>query len=127
MRVTRTVSELTGINEAPLAGDYIKSSNRDFITRGVVVGVSTLYNQTNGLSALVSAVTASRIDAMGTKFLPGDLWKVSLSTPWTVQDDSGVPLTEIQCKRCGFSYSAKTLVGGRCPTCVDALQRTKTV
>ena len=127
MRVTRTVSELTGINEAPIGGDYIQSSNRDFITRGVVIGVSTLYNQTNGLSALVSAVTSSRIDALGTGFYPGNLWKVSLATPWTVQDDSGIPLTEIQCKRCGFSYPVKTLVGGKCPTCVDTPQRTKTV
>ena len=126
MKVIRTVSELFGVNEAPLRGDYIQSSNRDFITRGVIVGVSTLYNQTNGLSALVSAVTASRIDALGTDFYPGDLWKVSLPTPWTVQED-GRSLVEIQCKRCGWSYPAKTLVGGRCPTCVDASQRTQTV
>lgn len=126
MKVTRTVSELTGVNESPLSGDYIESLNRDFVTRGVIVGVSTLYNQTNGLSALVSAVTASRIDAVGTDFRPGDFWKVSLPTPWTVQED-GTVLIEVQCKRCGWSYPKNTLVKGLCPTCVDQPRRTKTV
>ena len=124
MKVIRTVSELTGFNESPIGGAFITSSNRDFITRGVVVGISTLYNQTNATSALVTTVTSSRIDALGLSFTPGDLWKVSLATPWTVQDDSGIPLVESQCKRCGWNYPAKVLVGGRCPTCVDVSQRT---
>ncbi len=123
MRVTRTVSELVGTNESPLSGAFITSSNRDFVTKGVVVGVSTLYNQSNGTSALVTAVTASRIDALGLSFNPGDFWKVSLSAPWTVQQD-GIPSIEIQCKRCGWSYPAKELIKGRCQTCTDESQRT---
>lgn len=126
MRVVRTVSEFYGTNEAPIAGAFIQSSNRDFITRGVVIGVSTLYNQTNGTSALVSAASATRLDAVGISFNPGDLWRVTLPTPWTVQED-GVSSVEIQCKRCGWSYPKKTLVKGLCPTCVDESRRTKTV
>lgn len=126
MRVVRTVSEFYGTNEAPIAGAYIQSSNRDFVTRGVVVGVSTLYNQTNGTSALVSTATATRLDAVGISFNPGDLWKVDLPTPWTVQED-GLVLVEIQCKRCGWSYPKKSLTNGLCQVCVDTPRRTKTV
>lgn len=126
MKVTRTISELVGVNSSSKAGEYIEGPNRDFITKGVVVGVSILYNQTNERSATVTSVTSSRIDALGLGFNPGDFWKVSLSTPWTVQTEDG-PLVEVQCKRCGFSYPNKTLVKGRCPTCVDTPQRTKTV
>ena len=120
MKVTRTVSELYGHNESPTTGQFIKSSNRNFITKGVVVGVSTLYNQSYGLSGLVTTVTASRIDALGVPFNPGDLWKVSLDTAWTVANEDGIPLVEIQCKRCGWSYSKDQLTNGRCVTCQDA-------
>lgn len=104
-----------------MGGNYIESSERDFIARGVVVGVSTLYNQTSGLSALVGGVTASRITTLGLGFSPGDFWRVSLNTPWTVQNDNG-PIVDIQCKRCGWSYPQKTLVNGLCPTCIDKLR-----
>lgn len=123
MKVIRVVSELVGVNESPISGDYITSSERSFTSRGVVASSSVLYNQTKGLSAIVDAVTDSKIEAVGTKFDPGDLWKVTLDSDWTVQNDDGLPLVEIQCKRCGFSYPAKTLIKGRCQTCNDAPQR----
>ena len=122
MKYTTTVSELSGTNESPVEGDFIISSNRDFITRRVVVGVSTLYNKTKGLSALIDTVTANQIDAVGTNFSPGDFFLVSLAVPWTVQTDDG-PVIEIECNRCGWSYPQKELVNGLCKTCIDKSNR----
>lgn len=118
MKHTVTTSELTGTNESPVGGNFITATNRDFVTRMVVVGVSTLYNKTKGLSGLVSAVTETRIDAPDVNFSPGDFFAVSLSTPWTIQNDDG-PLIEVECNRCGFSYPQKKLVRGLCSTCID--------
>jgi hypothetical protein len=118
MKHTITTSELTGTNESPIGGNFIIASNRDFVTRGVVVGIDTLYNKTKGLSGLVSAATATRLDAPGVNFSPGDFFAVSLSTPWTLQTDDG-PVMEIECNRCGFSYPSKKLTRGLCKTCID--------
>ena len=122
MKYTTTVSELSGTNESPVGGDFIISSNRDFINRRVVVGVSTLYNKTKGLSALVSNIAVTRIDAVGTNFSPGDFFLVSLAVPWTVQTDDG-PVIEVECNRCGWSYPQKELVNGLCKTCIDKSNR----
>lgn len=118
MKHITTVLDLSGTNESPIGGDFIISSNRDFVTRRVVVGISTLYNKSKGLSGLVSVVTASRIDAVGTKFDPGDLFLVTLSTPWTLQTDDG-PVIEVECNRCGYSYPSKELQNGLCKWCID--------
>lgn len=118
MRHTWTVSELSGLNRAQAAGDYIEDFERDFVTRGVVVGSSTLYNKSKGLSALVTGVTSTRVTATGTNFVPGEMYVVSLDTAWTVQTPDG-PLIEVECNICGFSYPAKELTKGRCKVCID--------
>lgn len=118
MKHTTTISELSGTNESPVGGDFITSTNRDFIIRGVVVGTSILYNKSKGLSGIVSVVTASRIDATGTKFSPGDLFLVSLASSWVVQN-SDMPVIEVECNRCGFSYPNKELQNGLCKVCID--------
>lgn len=119
MKHTTSISDLSGTNESPVEGDFIVSSNRDFITRRVVAGISILYNKSKGLSGLVSVVTTSRIDAAGTKFSPGDFFLVTLATPWTIQTDDG-PVIEVECNRCGFSYPDKELTNGLCKWCIDA-------
>jgi hypothetical protein len=118
MKHTITTSELFGTNESPVGGNFVVSSNRDFITRRVVVGISTLTNKTKGLSGLVSVVTATRIDAPGVNFNPGDFFSVTLESPWTLQTNDG-PVIEVECDRCGFSYPSKELSLGLCKTCVD--------
>jgi hypothetical protein len=118
MKHTTTISDLSGTNESPVGGDFIISSNRDFVIRRVVVGVSTLYNKSKGLSGLVSAVTVSRIEAIGTKFESGDFFLVTLASAWTVQTDDG-PVIEVECNRCGFSYPSKELSNGLCKWCID--------
>ena len=118
MKHTTTTSELTGTNESPIGGNFIIATNREFVTRKVVVGISTLYNKSKGLSGLVSAVTETRIDAPGVNFSPGDFFAVSLDTPWTLQTDDG-PVIEVECNRCGFSYPSKELTRGLCSTCID--------
>lgn len=117
MKHTITVTELSGHNESPTAGNFVTSSNRDFVTRRVTVGVSTLYNMATGISGLVTAVTATRIDA-AVPFKPGDLFKVSLSSAWTLQN-SDMPVMEVECKICGWSYPREKLINGRCSTCLD--------
>jgi hypothetical protein len=118
MKHTTTVSELVGTNESPISGNFIVSSNREFITRKVVVGVSILTNKTKDLSGLVSAVTQTRIDAPGVNFNPGNFFSVTLESPWTIQNSDG-PVIEVECNRCGFSYSSKELIRGLCKTCID--------
>jgi hypothetical protein len=118
MKHTVSVSDLSGFNESPLSGDFIVSSNRDFVTRRVVVGISILYNQTKKLFGIVSAVTPSRIDAPGTKFNSGDMFLVTLATPWVIQNSDG-PVIEVECNVCGYSYPTKELSMGRCKWCID--------
>ncbi len=118
MKHTTTVSNLDGVNESPIGGDFITSTNRDFVTRRVVVGVSVLSNKSNGRSGIVSVVTATRIDAPDTRFKPGDFFSVTLSTPWTLQTSDG-PVIEVECNQCGFSYPSKELTLGLCKVCID--------
>ncbi len=118
MKHTTTVSNLDGMNESPVGGDFIVSSNRDFVTRRVIVGVSILTNKSNGKSGTVTVVTATRVDAVGTNFKPGDFFSVTLASPWTVQTADG-PVIEVECNRCGFSYSSKELTLGLCKVCTD--------
>ena len=117
MKHTVEVSELSGHNESPVAGNYIVSSNRDFTNRFVTVGSSVLYNETLGTSATVTAVTATQIDA-ATVFYPGDMWRVTLSANWTLQN-SDMPVIEVECNICGFSYPQKDMLRGICKTCQD--------
>lgn len=118
MKHTISITELSGVNESPTSGDFIISSNRDFIVRGVVVGVSTLYNKSTGVSGLVTARTASQIDATGVPFKPGDFFTVSLSSAWVLQN-ADMPVVEVECNICGFSFPSKELTLGRCKVCVD--------
>jgi hypothetical protein len=118
MKYTITASELFGTNESPVGGNFIVSSNRDFTTRRVVVGISILTNKTKGLSGLVSVVTTNRIDAPEVNFSPGDFFSVTLESPWTIQTDDG-PVLEVECNRCGFSYPVKSLSMGLCKVCID--------
>lgn len=117
MKHTVEVSELAGHNESPIAGDFIVSSNRDFVTRGVTTA-STIVNGITSASGTVTAVAAEKITAAGMVFNPGDVFYVSLATPWTLQNDD-VVLTEVECDICGFSYPRKQLKNGRCSVCVD--------
>ncbi len=118
MKHTTTVSVLDGMNESPVGGDFIVSSNRDFVTRRVIVGISVLTNKSNGKSGTVTVATATRVDASGTNFKPGDFFSVTLASPWTVQTVDG-PVVEVECNRCGFSYPSKELTLGLCKVCQD--------
>jgi hypothetical protein len=117
MRVTRTVTELTGTNESPIGGNFIIDTGRSFVSQNVVSGVSILTNKSTNLSSLVTTVTATRLDA-NVAFKPGDFYSVTLSSAWTVQNSDG-PIVDIECKRCGFSYPSWELTGGLCEWCVD--------
>lgn len=119
MKHIRTVTILSGVNESPISGEFILSSNRDFVNRGVVVGISELYNKSTGLNATVTTVTSSRIDALGLSFKPGDFFEVSLSVAWTVQNDDG-PVVEVECSICGYSFPRKELDSKwHCKDCRD--------
>lgn len=122
MKHTVEVSELSGTNESPVEGNFVVSTNRDFVNRHVVVGVSVLYNKFTGKSGVVSAITATQINTANVNFKPGDLFLVTLSTPWTIQNSDG-PVIEVECNRCGFSYPQKELVNGKCKTCRDKSNR----
>lgn len=120
MKHTVEVTELSGFNESPIAGNFIKSS-RDFDTRNVTVGVSVLTNSMTGLSGTVTAVSDETITAAGMSFSPGDFFYVTLSAPWTLQN-SDMPIIEVECKVCGFSYPRKQLVRGICSVCLDKIR-----
>ena len=119
MRVTRMVSDLSGVNESPIGGDFIIDEGRSFVSQNVVTGISILYNQSKGLNAIVTNVTETRIDATGTNFSPGDFYIVSLATDWLVQNSDG-PIYEVQCRVCGFSYPEKDMLNEVCKWCQDS-------
>ena len=73
------------------------------------------------MSGIVSAVTASRIDAP-VYFKSGDLFRVTLDSAWTIQNEDVVVIT-IECRRCGFSYPSKELTNGLCKVCIDETVR----
>ncbi len=118
MKHTTTVNNLDGMNESPVGGDFIVSSNRDFVTRRVIAGISVLTNESNGKCGIVTMATATRVDAVGINFKPGDFFSVTLASPWTVQTVDG-PVIEVECNRCGFSYPSKELTLGLCKICID--------
>ena len=122
MKHTWTIDRLSGYNRSQSNGDFIEDANREFVTKGVVVGVSMLYNKETNVSGLVTAVTENRIDALGVGFKRGDPYVVLLSTAWTMQNSDGA-LIEVECSRCGFSYPSKELTNGRCKVCIDKPQR----
>lgn len=122
MKHTWTIDQLSGYNRAQSNGDFIEDANREFVTKGVVVGVSTLYNKETNASGLVTDVTEDRIDATGVGFKRGDPYVVSLNADWTMQNSDG-PLIEVECNRCGFSYPSKELTRGLCCVCIDKSQR----
>lgn len=115
MKTIRTITEVSGFNDSPVAGEFITSGDRDFVAMGVTVA-STLTNAMTGLTATVTAVSGNRIDATGLWFNPGDFFYVDCS--WVVQNTDG-PTVDVECKRCGWSYPAKDLVGNLCKTCID--------
>ncbi len=117
MKHTTTTSILSGTNESPIGGQFIISTNRDFVIRNVTVGVSVLTNKTTENSGVVTSVSATQVNAP-VAFTPGDFFEVTLSTPWTLQTTNGVVI-EVECNRCGWSYPSKELVRGLCKTCVD--------
>jgi len=122
MKRTWTITQLSGYNRAQSNGDFIEDANREFVTKGVVIGVSILYNKATNVSGLVTNVTENRIDAVGVLFKRGDPYVVTLNLPWTMQNSDG-PLIEVECKRCGFSYPSKELNNGLCKVCIDKPQR----
>jgi hypothetical protein len=122
MKHTWTVSELAGINQAITPGEFIEDDNRDFSNRGVVVGVSILTNVDTNISSLVTGVTTTKVSAIGVSFNCGDLYKVTLATPWTMQNSDG-SLIEVECNICGFSYPKDKLIRGKCKVCQDQLSK----
>jgi hypothetical protein len=122
MKHTWTIDQLSGYNRSQTNGEFIEDFNREFSTKGVVNGVSILYNKETNESGLVTTVTDDRVDALGVKFKRGDPYVVTLATDWTMQNDDG-PLIEVECSICGFSYPTKDLTRGRCKTCIDKPQR----
>jgi hypothetical protein len=117
-----TITQLSGYNRSQSGGDFIEDANREFVTKGVIIGISVLWNKSTDLSSFVTNVTANRIDAVGVNFKCGDPYIVTLNTPWTMQTSDG-PLIEVECNLCGFSYPNKELSLGRCKTCQDELKR----
>jgi len=143
MKHTTTTSILSGTNESPIVGFSVLSSNRDFVTRGVVVGVSILHNKTTGDYGPVTSVTATTIQATSAgsagwlgghgwfeegwfgdfiRFAPGDFFEVVLAAPWIIQTVDG-PVIDVECNRCGWSFPSKVLIGGLCKVCIDKPQR----
>ena len=122
MKHTWTIDQLSGYNRSQSNGDFIEDTNREFTTKGVVIGVSILYNKATNASGLVTDRTEDRVDATGVSFTRGDPYVVTLSTAWTIQNSDG-PLIEVECNRCGFSYPSKDLTRGLCKVCVDKSQR----
>ena len=119
MKHTWTIDELSGINRAQAAGDYIEDYERYFATKGVVAdGTCTLYNVTKGIDAIVIAVTETKVTGGGTRFSPGDFYRVTLTTDYVMQNSDGA-LIEVECSLCGFSYPSKELVRGKCKVCID--------
>ena len=139
MKHTTTTLVLSGTNESPIAGLFVVGSTRDFVTRGVVAGVSMLYNRTTGAYGSVATVTPTTIQAVSVDspdwfegegwfvggwfgnflwFSPGDFFEVTLASPWTLQTADG-PVIEVECNRCGWSYPNRVLVNGLCKTCID--------
>ncbi len=121
MRRTWTIDELVGFHDAPTKLTYLSCSTGAFVTRGVTIGSSLLTNKTTMLGGLVTNLTETTILA-GVSFSSGDLFLVTLPTPYTMEDEFG-PLIEIECRVCGFSFPSKELIKGRCKDCVDAPQR----
>jgi hypothetical protein len=117
MKHTIEIFDLSGLNESPVSGDFIISSNRDFVTRGVTTA-SIITNGKSGISGTVSAVTASKITSTGMMFNPGDPFHVTLAVGWILQN-ADVPVIEVECNVCGFCYPQKQLTKGRCKTCID--------
>ena len=117
MKHTTTTSILSGTNESPVVGQFIVSTGRDFIVRGVVAGVSVLTNKTTGMSGLVTGVAAAQVNASVT-FNPGDFFEVTLPTPWVIQTIDG-PVIEVECNQCGWSFPSKVLTQGLCKVCID--------
>jgi hypothetical protein len=115
---TWTITQLSGYNRSQSNGDFIEDANREFVTKGVIIGLSILWNKSTDISGLVTNVTVDRIDAVGVHFNRGDPYIVTLNTPWTMQNSDG-PLIEVECALCGFSYPNKELSLGRCKTCQD--------
>lgn len=122
MKHTWTIDQISGYNRAQSNGDFIEDTNREFATRGVVVGVSILYNKETNVSGLVTDVTDDRVDATGVSFKRGDPYVVTLNADWTMANTDG-PLIEVECNRCGFSYPSKELTRRLCKVCIDKSQR----
>ena len=118
------ITELTGFNQSPTSGDFILDGGNKFIRSGVVIGVSILYNMETGISSLVTDVTEETITATGVPFKQGQPYIVTLSVPWTITDpDENIPITDIECKRCGFSFPSNKLIEGVCRDCYDPLRK----
>jgi hypothetical protein len=121
------VDELTGMNRSPIAGEFITENDAKFLRAGVTVGLSVLYNMETGVSGTVTGATETRVDATGVPFKPGQPYIVSLPSDWTVTDPAdNIPIVDIECKRCGFSFPKKKLVEGYCKDCYDPPRPTRT-
>ena len=125
MKHTVEVTDISGFNESPVSGNYIIVTSRlSLVSPYLVVGISTLTNSSKTLSGLVSAVTdlgdgRTQISAPGVNFAPGEFFLLTLATAWTIQNDD-LPLIEVECNVCGWSYPQKELVNGKCKVCLDA-------
>lgn len=126
MKTYIKVSELTGFNQSPVAGDFIKDDGQLFVRSGVVIVLSTLYNMETGVSGLVTGVTETTVTAAGVPFKQGQPYVVTLPVDWTITDpDENIPIVDIECKRCGFSFPTAKLVEGYCQDCYDPPKRNK--
>jgi hypothetical protein len=126
MKVYFQITELTGFNQSPISGDFILDSGSLFIRAGVIVGIPILYNMETGISGLVTNLTKETITATSVPFKQGQPYIVTLSTPWTITDpDENIPITDIECKWCGFSFPSNKLIEGVCRDCYDPLKRGK--
>lgn len=117
MKRTFTLDEFGSINHAPAGGYGITDTGANFATMGV--GAATVIeNRTLGTTGTVSSATE---DALVTSiyFNPGDLYLITLPAEWTVLGDESAPVTDEECRVCGFSFHRSQLKSGRCEDCVD--------
>ncbi len=126
MKTYFQVTELTGFNQSPVLGEFIQDAGHNFTRAGVAIGLSVLYNMETGVSSAVTGFTATTVEATGVAFKQGQPYVVSLPVPWTITDPAdNIPITDIECKRCGFSFPKDQLVEGVCKVCYDPPKRPK--
>lgn len=75
-------------------------------------------NETTGVSGTVTDVSEPYVTT-DVLFNPGDFFYIQFTEARYAQTVDGV-VTDIECKRCGFSFPRQKLQDGLCPACWDS-------